>query len=75
MVQRFDDPVLTADERAFLRGAAEPLARARGTLEKLAAIGIDVTDDLAQLDAQEQIRAGLLANFTARRPRRVSGSG
>lgn len=70
MVQKFTDPVLSADERAVLRGAADPLKRARGVLEKLENIGFDVADDLAQVDHAEQLRSGLLDQFGRARPAR-----
>lgn len=71
MVQKFDRPVLSADERAYLRGAADPLAKARRTLEDLQRIGINVEADLAQVDMVEQIRAGLIDQFGKNRPRTV----
>lgn len=71
MVQKFDMPTLTTDEKALLQAAADPLARAKTVLDRLEAIGVDVTDHRAQLDQVEQLRSGLLQQFGANRPRRA----
>lgn len=70
MVQQFNDPVITSDERSFLVSAAEPLKVARRTLDKLEGIGFDVSADRELVDRTEAQRAGLLKQFGALRPTR-----
>ena len=73
MVQRFDEPVLSAEQKALLQNMGDPLKAAKRTLEKLATAGFDVTDDMIHLEAVNAQREGLLSQFSRRTARRVSG--
>lgn len=68
MTMQFFDPVLNADERATLVSAADPLKVAARTLDKLDAIGFDVTEHRDLVARTEAQRAGLLKAFGVRRP-------
>lgn len=65
---QFSDPVLSAEERTALVSAADPLKVAKRTLDKLDAIGFDVTEHRDLIDRTEAQRAGLLKAFGVRRP-------
>ena len=66
MTNMYPDPVLTTEERAALVSAADPLKAARRTLDKLEAIGFDVTADREIVDRTEMQREGLLKQFGTR---------
>lgn len=70
MVQQFNDPTINPDERAYLISAADPLKVAKRTLDKLDAIGFDVSADRELVERTEQQRAGLLKQFGVNRPTR-----
>lgn len=70
MVQDFSRPTLTAEQKSRLAQAAKPLKVAREVYADLAAIGVDVAEDVAQLDNVEQVRGGLLERFSTKTPRR-----
>jgi len=71
MTMKFDMPTLTAEEKALLTSASDPVKRAQLVLDKLARIGVDTSEHQARVDQVEQLRAGLLTEFGSQRPRRA----
>lgn len=71
MVQKFDRPTLTTDEKAILSGVKDPLKVAREVLQDLASIGVPVEEEMATVEQAEQTRDGLTRLFSTQRPRRA----
>ena len=63
-------PTLSSEERSSLLGAERPLRAAREVIEELEELGVDMTAERIQVEAQENLRAGLLERFSAKRARR-----
>ena len=71
MVNDFSRPTLSNEDKALLRGEAKLFRTAREVLNDLKEIGLPVDDELATVDAVENVRAGLLDRFSTKTPRRT----